>query len=95
MAPQLIPKLLSSGQIHIEKMKKFFSTAYSEGAFNIATLALGRREASLGAEALAIVQIDEPVSEGVLPLLRAIPDVLEARLVRLPTGAATTRSSAD
>jgi putative oxidoreductase len=27
-------------EIHIEKMKKFFSTAYSEGAFNIATLAL-------------------------------------------------------
>ena len=60
-----------------------FGTLLGEQRINIATLALGRREASLGAEALAIVQIDGPVSESVLPLLRAIPNVFEARLVRL------------
>ena len=72
-----------------------FGTLLGEQGMNIATFALGRREASLGAEALAIVQIDEPVAEGVLPLLRAIPNVLEARLVRLPAAAAAARSSAD
>ena len=72
-----------------------FGTLLGQQRINIATLALGRREASLGAEALAIVQIDGPVSGSVLPLLRAIPNVLEARLVRLPAAAMAARSSAD
>ena len=51
---------------------------------NIATFAMGRREAVLGAEALAIIGLDGEISETILPLLRAIPNVTEARLIRLP-----------
>jgi D-3-phosphoglycerate dehydrogenase len=51
---------------------------------NIATFAMGRREAVLGAEALAIIGLDGEISESILPLLRTIPNVLEARLIRLP-----------
>jgi len=53
-------------------------------AVNIATFALGRREAVLGADALALVRFDGEVSERLLPQLRAIPNVVEARLIRLP-----------
>jgi len=51
---------------------------------NIATFALGRREAVAGAEALALVRLDGEVSDAVLEPIRAIPAVVEARLVRLP-----------
>jgi D-3-phosphoglycerate dehydrogenase len=51
---------------------------------NIANFALGRREAVLGADALALVGLDGAVPEGTLPLLRGIPNVIEARLIRLP-----------
>ena len=53
-------------------------------AVNIATFALGRREAVLGADALALIRFDGEVSERILPQLRAIPNVVEARLIRLP-----------
>ena len=61
---------------------------------NIATFALGRRDATLGAEALAIVQLDGEVPETILPRLRSIPNVVEARIVRLPRAAAVQSSSA-
>jgi D-3-phosphoglycerate dehydrogenase / 2-oxoglutarate reductase len=51
---------------------------------NIATFALGRREAVAGAEALALVRLDGEVPDSVLGPIRAIPAVVEARLVRLP-----------
>jgi D-3-phosphoglycerate dehydrogenase / 2-oxoglutarate reductase len=51
---------------------------------NIANFALGRREAVLGADALALVGLDGAVPEGTLPLLRGLPNVIEARLIRLP-----------
>jgi len=51
---------------------------------NIANFALGRREAVLGADALALVGLDGEVPAGTLPLLREIPNVIEARLIRLP-----------
>jgi D-3-phosphoglycerate dehydrogenase len=60
---------------------------------NIATFALGRREAVLGADALAVIGLDGEVSENILPLLRAIPNVVEARLIRLPQGAAAVPRS--
>ncbi len=37
-------------------------------------------------KALAVVQVDEPVSELVLEALKAIEALLEARLVKLPNG---------
>jgi len=51
---------------------------------NIATFALGRRAAVPGAEALALVRLDGQVPDSVLEPIRAIPPVVEARLVRLP-----------
>ncbi len=51
---------------------------------NIATFALGRREAVAGAEALALVRLDGEVPDSVLEPIRGIPAVVEARLVRLP-----------
>src|SRR5207302_5076206 len=50
---------------------------------NIATFALGRRDTTFGAEALAIVQLDGDVPETILPRLRSIPNVLQACIVRL------------
>lgn len=51
---------------------------------NIANFALGRREAVLGADALALVGLDGAIPERTLSLLRALPNVIEARLIRLP-----------
>jgi D-3-phosphoglycerate dehydrogenase len=51
---------------------------------NIATFALGRREAVLGADALALIRFDGEVSERLMPLLKAIPNVVEVSLIRLP-----------
>jgi D-3-phosphoglycerate dehydrogenase / 2-oxoglutarate reductase len=61
---------------------------------NIATFALGRREPVLGAEALAILGLDGDISEGILQKLRTIPNVLEARLIRLPRAQAAAAHSA-
>jgi D-3-phosphoglycerate dehydrogenase len=49
---------------------------------NIATFSLGRR--AHGGEALALVGLDGDVPETVLQPIRAVPAVLEAKLVRLP-----------
>jgi D-3-phosphoglycerate dehydrogenase / 2-oxoglutarate reductase len=54
---------------------------------NIATFALGRREAVLGAEAVALVRLDGKVSESIVRHIRAIPSITEARLIRLPESA--------
>jgi D-3-phosphoglycerate dehydrogenase len=59
-------------------------TVLGRAGVNISTFALGRREAVLGAEALAIMGLDGEVSENTPQLLRAIPEVTEARLIRLP-----------
>jgi len=61
---------------------------------NIATFALGRREAVLGADALAIVGLDGEVSEAILPRLLAIPNVMEAKIIRLPVSAPAVTSTA-
>ena len=69
-------------------------TLLGSQGLNIATFALGRRAATLGAEALAIVQLDGDVPEAILPRLRSIPNVVEARIVRLPRAALAVNSSA-
>ncbi len=51
---------------------------------NIATFALGRRAAVLGADALALIRFDGEASEKVPTLLKAIPNVVEVSLIRLP-----------
>jgi D-3-phosphoglycerate dehydrogenase / 2-oxoglutarate reductase len=51
---------------------------------NIATFALGRREASRGAEAVSLVRLDGEVSAAtVLESIRGIPAITEAKLLRL------------
>jgi D-3-phosphoglycerate dehydrogenase / 2-oxoglutarate reductase len=70
-------------------------TMLGQQGLNIASFAMGRREAVLGAEALALVGLDGEVSDKVLPLLHAIPNVIEARIIRLPALAPTAPSPAD
>jgi D-3-phosphoglycerate dehydrogenase / 2-oxoglutarate reductase len=50
---------------------------------NIATFALGRREAQRGAEAVSLVRIDGEVSAAILGPIRAITAITEAKLLRL------------
>ncbi len=70
-------------------------TLLAREGVNIATFALGRREAVLGADALALVRLDGEISESILPKLRAIPNVVEAHLIRLPAALVVVRSAAD
>jgi D-3-phosphoglycerate dehydrogenase len=50
---------------------------------NIATFALGRRNAAQGAEAVSLVRLDGEVSASILDPIRGIPAITEARLLRL------------
>jgi D-3-phosphoglycerate dehydrogenase / 2-oxoglutarate reductase len=67
-------------------------TVLGREGVNIATFALGRRDAGTNGDALALVHLDGEVSDRILPLLRAIPDVTEARLVRLPAPIAAEKA---
>jgi D-3-phosphoglycerate dehydrogenase / 2-oxoglutarate reductase len=64
-------------------------TILGEQGVNIANFALGRERRAPGiagkpVKALAVVQVDEPVSETVLEALKAIEALLEAKAVSLP-----------
>jgi len=48
---------------------------------NIATFALGRREAQSGADAVSLVRVDGEVSTSILGPIRAIPAITEAKLL--------------
>ena len=50
---------------------------------NIATFALGRREATRGAQAVSLVCVDGPVQDSILNEIRQIKAITEARLIRL------------
>src|SRR5213082_3015003 len=50
---------------------------------NIATFALGRREATRGAEAVSLVRVDGPVEDAILNDIRQIKAITEARIFRL------------
>jgi D-3-phosphoglycerate dehydrogenase len=58
------------------------STLGKQGV-NIPTFALGRREASRGAEAVSLVRLDGEVTESVLQAIRQISAITESKLVRL------------
>jgi D-3-phosphoglycerate dehydrogenase len=70
-------------------------TLLAREGVNIATFALGRREAVIGADALALVRMDGEISEEILPRLRAIPNVVEAHLIRLPAALVPAHAAAD
>ena len=50
---------------------------------NIATFALGRREAHRGADAASLIRLDGEVSDTILQPIRAIPAITGAKLLRL------------
>ena len=50
---------------------------------NIATFALGRRHATVGSEAVALVRLDGNVSPSILEPIRKIRAITEARLLLL------------
>src|SRR5436190_2879008 len=50
---------------------------------NIATFALGRREATRGAEAVSLVRVDGPAQDSILNEIRQIKAITEARIFRL------------
>jgi D-3-phosphoglycerate dehydrogenase len=63
-------------------------TILGEQGVNIANFALGRERAGAKpVKALAVVQVDAPVSEKVLDALRTIEALIEARPVQLPDAA--------
>ena len=53
---------------------------------NIATFALGRREAHRGAEAVSLVRLDGEVSGSILEPIRGIAAITEAKLLHLGKG---------
>jgi D-3-phosphoglycerate dehydrogenase len=59
-------------------------TVLGQLGVNIGTFSLGRRAAASGADAVALVRLDGEVSDQILPPLRAISAITEARLLRLP-----------
>jgi len=62
-------------------------TILGQQGVNIANFALGRERAGKSpVKALAVVQVDEPVSESALEALKVIDALLEARLVKLTNG---------
>ncbi len=77
-------------------------TILGSRGINIATFALGRREAVRGAEAIALVRLDGDVPDSIVMAVRGIAAMTEVHLVRLPSaatalagesaGAATRRS---
>jgi D-3-phosphoglycerate dehydrogenase len=58
-------------------------TILGRGNVNIANLALGRSAKQIGAEAIAVVQVDTPAPEEVLEELRRVPDIQEVRAIAL------------
>lgn len=58
-------------------------TMLGSNGVNIATFALGRREASRGAEAVSLVRLDGEVTEAMVRPIRKIPAITESKLVRL------------
>jgi D-3-phosphoglycerate dehydrogenase len=66
-------------------------TILGQQGVNIANFALGRERlgttpSGKPVKALAVVQVDEPISETVLEALKVIEALLEAKLVKLPDG---------
>jgi len=57
--------------------------ALGKQGVNIATFALGRRDASRGAEAVSLVRLDGEVSASILGPIREIAAITEARLLHL------------
>jgi D-3-phosphoglycerate dehydrogenase len=55
----------------------WLGTALGEAGINIATFHLGRMD--MGGDALALVTVDQPLSDELLEKVRALPLVIEAK----------------
>jgi len=55
-------------------------TVFGQNGVNVATFALGR--ASRGGDAIALIEVDEPISDDVLESVRALPHVTQAQRLR-------------
>ena len=58
-------------------------TTLGKHGVNIATFALGRREATRGAEAVSLVRVDGEVTEEILGPLKEHPAITQAKVIRL------------
>ncbi|HXY01073.1 MAG TPA: phosphoglycerate dehydrogenase [Candidatus Limnocylindrales bacterium] len=58
-------------------------TTLGKHGVNIATFALGRREATRGAEAVSLVRLDGKVSEDILAPLKQHPAITQAKLIQI------------
>jgi D-3-phosphoglycerate dehydrogenase / 2-oxoglutarate reductase len=58
-------------------------TTLGKHGVNIATFSLGRREATVGAEAVSLVRLDGKVGEDILGPIREHPAITEAKLIHL------------
>jgi D-3-phosphoglycerate dehydrogenase / 2-oxoglutarate reductase len=58
-------------------------TTLGKHGVNIATFALGRREATRGAEAVSLIRLDGEVSESILEPVRQHPAITQAKLIHL------------
>jgi D-3-phosphoglycerate dehydrogenase len=61
----------------------FVGTTLGKHGVNIATFALGRREAARGAEAVSLVRLDGDVSDDILGPIRAFSAITQAKLIHL------------
>jgi D-3-phosphoglycerate dehydrogenase len=61
----------------------FVGTTLGKYGVNIATFALGRREATRGAEAVSLVRLDGKVTEDILAPLKEHPAIRQAKLLHL------------
>ena len=61
----------------------FVGTTLGKHGVNIATFALGRREATRGAEAVSLVRLDGKVSEEILAPLKEHKAIRQAKLIQL------------
>ena len=52
-------------------------TLFGQNKVNVATFALGREER--GGDAIALIEVDEPISDKVLKDVRALPHVVQAQ----------------
>jgi D-3-phosphoglycerate dehydrogenase / 2-oxoglutarate reductase len=61
----------------------YVGTTLGKHGVNIATFALGRREATQGAEAVSLVRVDGSVSDEILTPLKQNPAITQAKLIHL------------
>ena len=81
--PLLLVLVIGTVGLHFVREAAWISPDLSTDQLNIATFALGRREATRGSDAASLVRVDGDVAESILEPIRAIGAITEAKLVHL------------